>query len=177
MTASGKTARDDGALDRDALASGLSGRLVDGVHILPLRIYHEDTDAGGLVYHANYLRYAERARAEMLRLVGIEQSALKREHGVAFAVKRCDLDFRAPARLDDLLEVRSRLTDLRGASIDAEQRILRAGPPLSRAPGAGIDLAVVAVRVACIGGDGRPARLPPLLRHALQSYRQRPLRG
>ena len=167
MTASGKTARDDGALDRDALAAGLSGRLVDGVHILPLRIYYEDTDAGGIVYHANYPRYAERARAVMLRLVGINQSALKREHGIAFAVKRCDVDFRAPARLDDLLEVRSRLTDLRGASIDAEQRIARAG----------IDLAVVAVRVACIGGDGRPTRFPPLLRHALQSYRQRPLRG
>ncbi len=155
-----------GAVAAEA-ASGLSGVIVDGEHILPVRIYYEDTDAGGIVYHSNYLRYAERARTEMLRLVGINQTEVLREHGVAFAVRDCQLDYRAPARLDELLEVRSRITDLGGATIRADQRITRTGQDLVR----------IAVRVACIGRDGRPARFPPPLRHALESYCQRPMRG
>lgn len=155
------------ASDGTALAAGLSGAIEGDEHVLPVRVYYEDTDAGGIVYHANYLRYAERARTEMLRLVGIDQSDARRDHGVAFAVKDCQIDYRAPAQLDDLLEVRSRVTGLGGATIRADQRITRAGEVLVS----------IAVRVACIGRDGRPARFPPLLRHALQSYYQRPLRG
>ena len=119
--------------------------------MLPVRVYYEDTDAAGIVYYANYLKFAERGRTEMLRLAGIhEQSEVRRRHGVAFAVRDCKVDYRQPARLDDLLEVRSRLTGLRGASADMPQEISRDGALLAR----------LDVRIACIGPDGRPGALP-----------------
>lgn len=136
----------------------LSGRIVEGEHVLPFRIYYEDTDAGGIVYHANYLRYAERGRTEMLRLAGVEQREVARDLGLAFAVRDFSADYRRPAYLDDLLEVRSRLTRLGAASLDAVQKIARAGTAL----------VVMKVRIACIGRDGRPVRLPTELRDALR---------
>ena len=95
--------------------SGLSGRFEKGEHVLPVRVYYEDTDAAGIVYYANYLKYAERARTELLRLAGIRQSDVSREHCMAFAVCDCQVDYQSPARLDDLVEVRSRLVVLRAA--------------------------------------------------------------
>lgn len=95
----------------------------DEVHRFVIRVYYEDTDAGGIVYHANHLRFAERARTEMLRSLGLEHGGLREEHGVAFAVRRCGVDYRAPARLDDRLVVSTRLLRLGGASMDLEQRI------------------------------------------------------
>lgn len=140
----------------------LSGRIEEGLHLLPVRIYYEDTDAAGIVYHANYLRYAERARTEMLRLVGIAQSEVSRTLGLAFAVRSLSADYRRPARLDDLLEVRSRLSRLAAASLDAEQTIVRDGTELAR----------IVMRIACIGRDGRPARIPTELKTLLQPYCQ-----
>ena len=142
------------------VATGLSGRVEDGVHLFPVRVYYEDTDTAGIVYYANYLRFAERARTEMLRLAGIGQRALAREAGIAFAVRDCAVDYRAPARLDDLLEVRSRIVELRPVSSRVEQSIARDGTPLVR-----LDL-----RLACIDADGRPARVPASVQEALQSY-------
>ena len=142
------------------VATGLSGRVEDGVHLFPVRVYYEDTDTAGIVYYANYLRFAERARTEMLRLAGIGQRALASEAGIAFAVRDCAVDYRAPARLDDLLEVRSRIVELRPVSSRVEQSIARDGTPLVR-----LDL-----RLACIGADGRPARVPASVQEALQSY-------
>src|SRR5690349_2633990 len=93
------------------------GRIVGDTHYFPVRVYYEDTDAGGLVFHANYLLYAERARTELLRLGGVEHRRLAAELGVFFAIRRCEIDYRAPARLDDALEVETKITDIRGASM------------------------------------------------------------
>ncbi len=142
--------------------SGLSGRIEGGEHVLPVRVYYEDTDAAGITYYANYLKFAERGRTEMLRLAGIQQSEVRQRHGVAFAVRDCKVDYRQPARLDDLVEVRSRLTGLRGASAEMAQVISKDGDVLVR-----LDL-----RIACIGPDARPARFPATLRTALQTYCQ-----
>ena len=145
----------------------LSGRIEDGAHVLPIRVYYEDTDTAGIVYYANYLKFAERGRTEMLRLAGIAQSDLAREHGAAFAVRDCRVDYRGPARLDDLVEVRSHLVALRGASADAVQTITLDGTPLVH----------LDVRLACIGRDGHPARIPAAVRTALQSYCQPRVQG
>jgi acyl-CoA thioester hydrolase len=126
-------------------------------HLLRVTVYWEDTDASGIVYHASYLRFAERARTEMLRAAGIAQGSLLAGAGIAFAVRRCTIDYLAPARLDDVLEVVSRVSRVRGASIAIDQRILREGAVLAR----------LSVTVACLDRRGRPARLPAPLRVAL----------
>src|ERR1700742_3787402 len=89
------------------------------------RVYYEDTDTGGIVYYANYLKFAERARTEVLRDLGITQRILMDEEGVAFAVRRCEVDYLVPARLDDELEVRTALRALGAASLDLDQAIYR----------------------------------------------------
>jgi acyl-CoA thioester hydrolase len=142
-----------------AEARGLSGRIEDGWHRLWLRIYYEDTDAAGIVYHANYLRYAERARTEMLRLAGVGQRRLYAQHGLGFAVRDVHLDYRAPARLDDLVEVRSRVTGFSRVQFHVDQQILAAE--------SGRVLVRLDVRVACVDHATRPARLPRALAEAL----------
>lgn len=134
-----------------------SGTLHGHVHRWPLRVYYEDTDAAGIVYYANYLKFAERARTEMLRLLGFEQDGLRRASGLAFAVRHCSADYLAPARLDDELLVETWLTTLGAASLELEQRIGRGGQELVR----------LALRLACLGSDLRPTRLPAALRGAL----------
>jgi acyl-CoA thioester hydrolase len=126
-------------------------------HTLPLRVYYEDTDAAGMVYHANYLKFAERGRSEMLRSLGFPHRKLGAEDGVGFAVRRCSVEFRAPARLEDALTVDTTLVDVGAATLTARQRICRDGEVL-------VDLDV---QVACIGRDGRPRRLPSALRAVL----------
>ena len=127
------------------------------MHLFPVRVYYEDTDAGGVVYHSNYLRFAERARTEMLRHLGLQQSRLLAEDGIGFVMRRCVADFLAPARLDDLLLVASRPTGLRGASLDLRQNVTRDG----------LELVRLQVKLACMSISGRPARLPPSVRAAL----------
>lgn len=123
-----------------------------------VRVYYEDTDAAGIVYYANYLKFAERARTESLRALGIEQGRLLAESGVAFAVRRALADYRKPARLDDLLEVRTRLTALAGASLDMEQEIRRNGAVL----------VALSFKLACMRLDaGRPERIPEPVRTVL----------
>lgn len=140
----------------------LSGQMVDGEHRYPLRVFYEDTDAGGLVYHARYLNFAERARTEMLRLAGVQQTELRAGSGVVFALRRCAVDFRRPAVLDDLVEVRSRFTAMKGATINAVQTIWRGNEELTR----------IDVEVASIRDDGRPTRIPAAVRAALKPYLQ-----
>jgi acyl-CoA thioester hydrolase len=135
------------------------GIVGDGAYRYPVRVYYEDTDAAGLVYYANYLKFAERARTEMLRRLGIEQRRLHLESGLVFVVRRCTIDFLAPARLDDDLVVETRLAALGGAALDLDQDVLRAGDALVR----------LAVRIACLGATGRPHRMPPALKAALLS--------
>ena len=89
-----------------------------GTHSFPVRVYYEDTDAAGIVYYANYLRFAERARTEALRLSGIDQSDLLREHNVGFVVRKCIVEFLKPAMLDDLLTIQTRLHDINRVSME-----------------------------------------------------------
>lgn len=137
------------------------GGMIDGnVHVYPVRVYHDDTDASGIVYYANYLRMAERARTEMLRMIGVRQPELARGDGVSIVVRRCEVDYLRPARLDDDLDIRTRITALGGATMWAEQIVRRAGA----------DLARLTVRLACIGPTGRAARFPKALRAALERF-------
>lgn len=136
-----------------------SGEIIGGTHVLPIRIYYEDTDVGGIVYYANYLKFAERARTEMLRLAGFEQDKLFADYGVGFAVRNCEIDYRLPARLDDLLEVHSRMLELKAASLRTEQIIRRGGDDLVR----------LKLRVACMKLDGRPTRIPAPIFEALEN--------
>jgi len=131
----------------------------NAAHILALRVYYEDTDAGGIVYHASYLRFMERGRTAMLRLSGWPLGELSEVGGVSFAVRRMTIDFPAPAKLDDALEVETRITDIGGASLSVAQRVSRDGRALATAE----------VFLAAIGRDGRPARLPRSLRDALRA--------
>lgn len=141
-----------------------SGEIEGGLHRLPVRVYYEDTDAGGVVYHARYLNFAERARTELLRALGIEQSQLRRRFGMVFAVRDCSVDFRRPARFDDLLEVRSRLIEMSGASLRAVQSIWR-----------GSELLVdIKIRVAALGDTGRPTRIPEPVRAVLGPHITQP---
>lgn len=132
----------------------------DGAHVFNLRVYYEDTDSEGIVYYANYLKFAERGRTEMLRAAGIEHSVFWRTHGVGFAVRAVTADYLRPARLDDALTVHTRMTSIRGASLIAEQ-IIRRGAE---------DLARLLVRIACVNRAGRVARLPQALRAALTAF-------
>jgi len=100
-----------------------SGRLDGGSHLLPIRVYYEDTDAGGIVYHANYLRYAERARSDFLRLLGLSQLDMKERLGLGFVVRRLQADYLRSARLDDALQVVTRVRHLKGASVCMQQEI------------------------------------------------------
>ena len=130
-------------------------------HTFPLRVYYEDTDAAGIVYHANYLKFAERGRSEMLRSFGFGHRRLGGEDGVGFAVRRCSVDYLAPARLEDALTVDTTLGDIGAATLSVRQQIRRDGELLA-------DLDIL---VACIGRDGRPRRLPSALRAFLAEAR------
>lgn len=126
-------------------------------HVFPVRVYYEDTDAGGVVYHSNYLRFAERARTELLRDHGIDHTRLLSESGLMFAVRRCEAEYVKPARLDDALEIRTRCIEATGASFWLEQLVQRAGETLVE----------MKLRLVCLTIDGRPARLPETLRSML----------
>jgi acyl-CoA thioester hydrolase len=138
----------------------LSGLMVDGVHHFPLRVYYADTDAGGIVYHATYLDFAERARTEMMRLFGLDQVQLQKDHGLLFAVRSCEIDYRRPARLDDLLEIRSSVTHLGGASLHVSQSIWRGAEELVR----------LVIRLVCMHFNGRAMRIPAAIRSELQDF-------
>lgn len=136
----------------------MTGNEPGPAHVFPLRVYYEDTDAGGIVYYANYLKFAERARTEMLREIGVESSRLIDGEGIAFAVRHCTADFLKPARLDDSLEVHTRLLEVGGASLVADQRIVRRTEELVR----------LRLRLACVNRSDRPARLPAGVRASLK---------
>src|SRR6188472_3373896 len=96
-------------------------------HTHPVRVYYEDTDASGIVYHANYLKFAERGRTEMMRALGFAHSGIAAETGIVFTVRQVSIDFRLPARLDDLLSVETRIVEIGGARLLLDQRICRDG--------------------------------------------------
>lgn len=135
-----------------------AGRPAAGEFRWPVRVYYEDTDAAGVVYHSNYLKFLERARTEWLRSLGHDQDQLRRELGVLFVVRHAELDFLRPARLDQLLEITARLAGCGGASMRIEQAVL-----------AGADLLCSAVvQVVCVDAATlRPKRVPDFIREEL----------
>ncbi|MCH9806578.1 MAG: tol-pal system-associated acyl-CoA thioesterase [Alphaproteobacteria bacterium] len=142
----------------------IAGRLADDAqgrfHRLPVRVYFEDTDAGGVVYHASYVRFCERGRTDFLRLLGVEARQLisgeASNEPAAFVVRRMSLDFKRPARMDDLLVVETRVKELGGASVTLTQTISKDGRDVFEA-----DVTVVLVSVA-----GKPLRLTSAIRFA-----------
>ena len=147
--------------DSDSQTSS-SGWFEGRCHVFPARVYYEDTDAAGSVYYANYLRFAERARTELMRCLGTEHRSLMREAGIAFAVRSCNAEYLRPARLDDPLVIRTRIRELRGASMRAIQTVAR-----RESDGAETDLVELAIRLVCMDGNLKPARLPGVVRASL----------
>jgi acyl-CoA thioester hydrolase len=144
-------------------ASHLDGEIRDGRHVLAVRVYYEDTDFTGIVYHANYLRYMERGRTNYLRLIGADHRALfeateREAPGFAFVVRSMTLDFLKPARMDDILEIVTEPEVVKGASITLRQRVTRGDHLLVEA----------SVRVAFISG-GRARPIPKALRVAMKA--------
>ena len=131
----------------EAVWPGIAGRIRDGFHVIPIRVYYEDTDAGGVVYHARYVAFCERARSDCLRLLGIHQSAFE---DCNFVVRRMACDFLKPARLDDLLEVHTRFIEMGGARIELGQEVMLNGNTVFKAD----------VTVVLVDSRGRPKRLP-----------------
>ncbi|MGH2340912.1 tol-pal system-associated acyl-CoA thioesterase [Segnochrobactraceae bacterium EtOH-i3] len=141
----------------------LAGRLVTGGHALALRVYYEDTDFSGVVYHANYLRFFERGRSDFLRLRGIGHRELAAGvHGtpLAFVVRAMELDFLKPARIDDLLIVDTRFEAISGARMVLAQKILRGDEVLVTA---GVTIALIDPTT------GRPQRIPAAVREKLEA--------
>jgi acyl-CoA thioester hydrolase len=132
------------------------------IHRYAVRVYYEDTDAGGVVYHANYLRYAERARTEALRQAGIPHAELVATHNLMFVVHRAEIDYMRPARIDDTVVVETRTMEVGGATVTLRQTVQ--GPD-------GV-CAVVRIKLACIQiGGHKPARIPQRWRKVLDSMR------
>jgi acyl-CoA thioester hydrolase len=126
-------------------------------HHFPIRVYYEDTDFSGHVYHANYLKYCERARSGYLRDVGIDQNVMFAD-GTAFVVRKMDCEFLRPAKFDDELQVVTRLVEMGGARFELAQVVRRGDEVVFCAK----------VTVAIIGKDGRPQRVPDSLKSLLQ---------
>ncbi len=144
-------------------SSSLDGEIRDGRHWLVVRVYYEDTDFTGIVYHANYLRYMERGRTNYLRLIGADHRALfeaaqQEAPGFAFVVRSMTIDFRKPARMDDVLDIVTEPDEVKGASVTLHQRVIRADELLVEAR----------VRVAFISG-GRARPIPKPLRVAMKA--------
>ena len=148
---------------RPPMTAHLDGTIRDGRHRMQVRVYYEDTDFSGIVYHANYLRFMERGRSNYLRLLGADQRALFAEAeseapGFAFVVRAMQLEFLKPARMDDLLEVVTRTLEVKGASITLAQEVRRGDTCLLEAK----------VKVAFVsGGQARP--IPKALRVAMKA--------
>jgi len=124
------------------------------IHTFRLRVYYEDTDFGGIVYYANYLKYIERARSEWVRDRGVDQRRMKEDTGIVFAVRRVEADYLSPARFDDALEVRTEFLEFGSAKVILRQEIWRDDTLLF----------VGTVTLVAIGEDGRPTRIPAVLR-------------
>lgn len=126
------------------------GQLEGKRHRLPVRIYYEDTDAAGIVYHASYLRFTERGRSEMMRALDIDLARMWTDDGFVFVLHSADVKYKKPARLGDLLTVETALVELGAASLKVRQVI----------SGADGEVALFEGLLACTGRDGKPARIP-----------------
>jgi acyl-CoA thioester hydrolase len=137
------------------------GRFDGKVHILPVRVYYEDTDVSGIVYHANYLRFMERGRSEFLRLAGIHHMVmLANAEPIAWTIRRLEIEYSKPARLDDNLEIHTRYRTMSGARLTGEQWVKRDG----------VDLVTAKVEAAIITMTGKPRRIPADVRARLEGF-------
>ena len=132
----------------------------DGVFYFPVRVFYEDTDAGGVVYHANYFNFCERARTEWLRSLGEPRGALKEQFGVMFAVRRAAVEWNKPARLDDMLIIETRLQSVGKVRMAMQQTVTRDG----------VTLATVSIELVCITDEFTPTPLPEALLSKLPAH-------
>jgi acyl-CoA thioester hydrolase len=141
----------------------IAGRIEGEIHVFPVRVYFEDTDFAGVVYHANFLKFCERGRTDFVRLLGIHHQALadpdKGEPSV-FVVRRIEIDYLKPGRLDDVLEVVTRCAEIGGASLTLAQEVKRGETVLARAK----------VVVVLVSSSGKPQRIGGLIRGALERF-------
>ncbi|CAA7618212.1 Thioesterase [Candidatus Terasakiella magnetica] len=143
--------------------SGGAKRADAPLHLHSIRVYYEDTDAGGIVYHSNYLNFAERARTELVRELGISQRALLEDGvGTAFAVRRAEMDFLRPAKLDDQLVVETEILQVGGASVELAQTIRRTDDRT--------EMVRILVRLGYITLAGKPARIPAGIRAVFETW-------
>jgi acyl-CoA thioester hydrolase len=141
----------------------LAGRIEGDTHVLPVRVYFEDTDFAGVVYHANFLKFCERGRTDFVRLLGIHHQRLaKPDEGEpsVFVVRRIEIDYLKPGRLDDVLEVVTRCAEIGGASLTLSQEVRRGEAVLARAK----------VIVVLVSSAGKPQRIGALIRGALERF-------
>jgi acyl-CoA thioester hydrolase len=141
----------------------LAGRIEGETHVLPVRVYFEDTDCGGVVYHANFLKFCERGRSDFIRLLGLDQQSLanpEEGEGSIFVVRRVEIDYLKPGRMEDVLEVVTTCAEIGSASLVLQQDVRRDGTLLVRAK----------VTVVLVSRSGKPQRLGALVRSALQRF-------
>ena len=129
-------------------------------HAITARVYYEDTDAGGIVYHASYLKFAERGRTEFLRECGFDHIGLRDEHGIFFVVRRMEIDYLSPVRLDEILTVKSNITALKNASFTMRQSLFCH------------DVLVCSIDVilVCVTSEAKPVRLPETMREKFMPF-------
>lgn len=145
----------------------IAGRIEGETHVLPVRVYFEDTDCAGVVYHANFIKFCERARSDFIRLLGIDATRLaepKEGEPAVFVVRRVEIDYLKPGRMDDLLEVVTTCAEIGSASLVLQQDVRRDGAPIVRAR----------VTVVLVSRAGKPQRIGNLVREALQRFVNQP---
>jgi acyl-CoA thioester hydrolase len=141
----------------------LAGRIEGETHVLPVRVYFEDTDCAGVVYHANFLKFCERARSDFIRLLGIDAKSLadpKQGEPSVFVVRRVEIDYLKPGRMDDVLEIVTSCAEIGTASLVLKQDVRRDGTLLATAK----------VSVVLVSQAGKPQRLGAIIRGALQRF-------
>jgi acyl-CoA thioester hydrolase len=141
----------------------LAGRIEGETHVLPIRVYFEDTDCAGVVYHANFIKFCERGRSDFIRLLGIDHGGLANlEQGApaVFVVRHIEIDYFKPGRMDDVLEIVTSCAEIGSASLKLRQDVRRDGTLIARA----------LVTVVLVGSSGKPQRLGALVRNALQRF-------
>ena len=141
------------------MTSDLSGIIKQKTHFFQIRVFYEDTDFTGIVYHANYLKFAERSRTEMLRKIKIEQAILKNEYNIQFVVKTLFIEYFKPAQLDDLLIIKSVILKISSAKIIMEQKIYKKMTLLAK----------IEVTLGSVNTKGKPSRLPKVVLNSLNS--------
>jgi acyl-CoA thioester hydrolase len=146
-----------------------SGVFDGALHLFPLRVYYEDTDLSGIVYHANYLRWFERARSDMLRLLGIDQRTAAEAGEGTYAVADLSIRYLSPARLDDAVTIATTATELGAASVRLRQRAFLAQPKGAESNRSEKLLAEATIRVGFVAPDGRPRRQPAQWRAAFDA--------